>query len=238
MNVLETKFRHNINFLHNNRPATPFILGEVGTVLSDSNKNPNQKLFNTLASALWTLDFLLYSMNMGVERVSMQMGTSFAMSAWRPVATKSVHANFYGLVAAADFIGTKGNLKIKPLATDGHPNVAGYAGFHDGKLATVAVLNMNFWERTAGEQQRPRREIRLTGLASEVKRVKVLRLSAPGGATDSSVHWAGRRWTAENDGKEYQDGQKPLTTNVSNGAPVRNVDVGPSEAVLVEILSN
>ena len=231
---METKFRHNLNFLK--KRNIPMILGEVGTVLSTSTKNENQDLYNSLGSALWTLDFLLYGMSMGIERVSMQMSTTFKISAWRPTKGKAVHGSFYGLVAGADFIGVLGNLQIRHLSTDGHRNIAGYAGYNAGKLSRVVVLNLNPWNRTAAHPERPTRNVDLSGLGDDVKRLRISRLTAPDGVADQNITWAGKRWTAEDDGKEYQDGERPVIIEVRNGAPVRNVTVWASEAVLVEVL--
>ena len=52
----------NLAFLENR--DVPFVLGEVGTVISTSNSHQNSDLYNRLGSALWTLDFLLYGMSL------------------------------------------------------------------------------------------------------------------------------------------------------------------------------
>lgn len=238
VNVLETKFRRNLNFTKNRN--MPFILGEVGTVVSSSNANSeSQDLYNSLGSALWTFDFLLYGMSMGINRVSMQMATGFKISAWKPAKGKEVHGSFYGLVAGAEFIGEGEDLQIQALSTQGHENIAGYAGFSGGKLAKVAVLNLHFWNETnATLEDRPKRNIALGGLGNDVSSVRVSTLTASNGTPDHNITWAGKRWTAEGDGKEYQSGPKPVVIDVRNGAPVRNLTVGASEAVLVEIVRN
>ncbi|KAF2110073.1 hypothetical protein BDV96DRAFT_651226 [Lophiotrema nucula] len=234
-NVMQKKFSDNIKFL-NNHDNVPLILGEVGTVLSSSNKNENQDLFNALGSAIWTFDFLLQGMSMGISRVSMQMGTGFKIAAWQPVADKAVHASYYGLVAGADFVGGQGNLKIHALSADGHPAISGYAGFNNGKLMKIAVVNTGAWNKTTSNPNRPERDVNFTGLGDDVKQVKVSKLTAPGGAVDKNVTWAGKKWTADGDGREQDVGEKPGTIKVQNGSPVSNVTIGASEAILVELI--
>ncbi|GME22790.1 Glycoside hydrolase family 79 protein [Neofusicoccum parvum] len=233
---MENKFRHNIDFAHNHS-GTPFVLGEVGSAIG-GNGDPNPNLYGTLGAALWTLDFLLYGMTMGIHRVSMQLGTGFKIAAWQPINGKAVHGNFYGLAAGADFIGSAGNLKIQPLDLTGHPNVVGYAGYNGGELSKVAVLNLNFWNGEEESGKRGQRDINLTDLPDEVKRVRVSRLTGANATAEEGITWAGKRWTAENDGKEYQDGEKPVTLDVKNNSPVGNVTVKASEAILVEMLKN
>ncbi|OJD30256.1 glycoside hydrolase family 79 protein [Diplodia corticola] len=236
---IQSKFGDNIAFAakHN----VPFILGEVGSaIVVDSSAGVNQALYDTLGASLWTLDFLLHGMTLGIERVSMQLGTNFRMSAWQPISTtghpKAVHGNYYGLVAGAEFVGGDGDLAVRALELDGHPNVVGYAGYHGGKLSKVAVLNLNVWNNGTGAA-RGEKEVALTGLGDDVTSVRVSRLTAPGGAAaNSSITWAGKRWTAENNGTEYTDGETPVTINVEGGAPKRSVVVKASEAVVVELL--
>ncbi|KAL1622699.1 hypothetical protein SLS54_004717 [Diplodia seriata] len=225
--------------------GVPFILGEVGAAINTGQGDPNPALYGTLGGSLWALDFLLHGMTLGMARVSMQLGTNFRMSAWQPVANPghpiAVHGNYYGLVAGAAFVGGDGDGDLQIRALDGldeHPNVVGYAGYHDGKLSKVAVLNLNVWnEGNAANNSRPEKEVSLTALGDDVASVRVSRLTAPGGAAaNSSITWAGKRWTAENNGTEYADGEAPVTIGVEGGKPKRNVVVKASEAVLVELL--
>lgn len=211
----------------------------MGSAIGGDDDTTNTDLYGTLGAALWTLDFLLYGMSIGIARVSMQLGTNFRMSAWQPVddkRPKAVHGNYYGLIAGAAFVGGDGDLQVRPLdAVDGHPDIVGYAGYHGGKLSKIAVLNLDVWN--GGTADRPAKDVALAQLGDDVNEVRVSRLTAPLGATaDTGITWAGKRWTAENNGTEYADGEKPVTIDVQDGAPARNVVVKASEAVMVEIL--
>ena len=97
------------------------------------------------------------------------------------------------------------------------------------------MLNLDVWN--GGTADRPAKDVALAQLGDDVNEVRVSRLTAPLGATaDTGITWAGKRWTAENNGTEYADGEKPVTIDVQDGAPARNVVVKASEAVMVEIL--
>lgn len=237
---MQEKFGTNIAFAADRN--IDFILGEVGPAIGSPNGvEPNKALYGTLGGALWTLDFLLHGMTMGIKRVSMQLGTNFQMAAWQPVDNppthpKAVHGNFYGLAAAAKFIGGLGDLQIRALeAAPGHPNVVAYAGYHGGTLSKIAVLNLNVWNIGS---DRVEKCISLTNLGDDAANVRVLRLTSPRGAeSDIGLSWAGRRWTAEDDGKEYTvDDNEPDTIPVQGGAPRRSVVVKASEAVVIEIV--
>ena len=54
-----SQFLSPIAYLKANYPTIPFVLGEVGSSLNPSGNNYN--LEGVLGSALWTVDFLLYS---------------------------------------------------------------------------------------------------------------------------------------------------------------------------------
>ncbi|KAL1615736.1 hypothetical protein SLS54_008866 [Diplodia seriata] len=234
---MQDKFGANIAFAK--KSNIPFILGEVGSAIGADSDATNTDLYDTLGAALWTLDFLLHGMSLGIRRVSMQLGTNFRISAWQPVDTANhpmaVHGNYYGLVAGASFVGGDGNLQIRPLdAVDGHPNIVGYAGYHGGKLSKIAMLNFQVWDGGAGD--RPAKNISLAKLGGDVSEVRVSKLTAAKTTADSGITWAGRRWTAEKNGTEYADGEKPVTIGVQNGVPAKNIVVKASEAVVVEIL--
>ncbi|KAJ6587915.1 hypothetical protein B0H19DRAFT_1225934 [Mycena capillaripes] len=220
VSIMEHNFRANAEFSHAHNIS--LVLGEVGPAIG-GNGNINPQLFGTLGGSLWSLDFLLYGMSMGIARVSMQLGTNFRMSAWQAVDggkghPKAVHGNFYGLVAGADFIGAAGDLKVRTLPMEDHPEIVGYAGYNGEKLTKVAVLNLQVWNK--GDGERLQRNISLTKLGADVKRVRVSRLTSPNGAADEdNVSWAGQQFTAENDGTVVAKGEKPTIINVTNGSP-------------------
>lgn len=59
-------FKTPINYLFANFPGIAFVLGEVGSALNPPNRPKfelsDDELMGVLGSALWTADFMLYSM--------------------------------------------------------------------------------------------------------------------------------------------------------------------------------
>ncbi|KAJ7738786.1 hypothetical protein B0H16DRAFT_1761118 [Mycena metata] len=219
--------------------GVPFILGEVGTAVGSGCTPPSPlKLYRSLGAALWTADFMLNAMSMGIQRVSMMQGTNFSFSAWQPVTTaaepKGVHGNWYGHVFAADFIGTGGDFQIYPLPiNDTHPHIVSYAGYNSGLLTKLAVLNMRFWN---GTNDRPAVNIELAGLASGITGARVSRLTAPGGSAQLlNISWAGKQWSAGDDGQEPK-GNNSVVVNVVNGSLAQNVTAFASQALMLEMI--
>ncbi|KAJ7029768.1 hypothetical protein C8F04DRAFT_1043127 [Mycena alexandri] len=236
---MQSTFGAAISFLEPR--GVPFILGEVGTAVGSGCIPPSPlNLYRSLGAALWTADFMLNAMSMGIQRVSMMQGTNFSFSAWQPVTTavepKAVHGNWYGHVFAADFIGTGGDFQIYPLPINNtHPNVVSYAGYNSGLLTKLAVLDMRFWKGT-NDNGRPAVSIELTGLDSGITGARVSRLTAPGGSDQLlNISWAGKRWSAEDDGQEPK-GNNSVVVNVINGSLAQNVTIFASQAVMLEMI--
>lgn len=242
---LQSSFGTAISFLRMQR--TPFILGEVGSAIGRASPKctPSMDLYRSLGAALWTVDFILYAMTMGVARVSMQQGSGFNFSAWQPVSTpgypKAMHGNWYGHVFAADFIGREGDFQVSALPINAtHPDIVGYAGYNNGLLTKLAVLDMRFWNGTqAGKNDtggRPAVNVGLISLDAGITGARVSRLTAPGGSSAlHNISWAGKEWSADDDGKEPM-GNDSVVVKVANGSLAGNVTIWASQAVLLEMI--
>ncbi|KAJ7486933.1 hypothetical protein FB451DRAFT_1535217 [Mycena latifolia] len=235
---MQSRFGASISFLK--KQGTPFILGEVGTALGKCPHSPPADLFGSLGAALWTADFMLHGMSMGIEGVSMMQGVNVNFSAWQPVPTprfpKAVHGNWYGHVFAADFIGAGGDFQISPLTINAtYPDIVGYAGYNSGLLTKLAVLDMRFWE-SANDTARPSVNIDLANLEADITGARVSRLTAPGGASKlTNISWAGKQWSADDDGQEPR-GNNSVVVKVTSGSLAENVTIFASEALLFEMI--
>lgn len=235
---MQTSFGATIAFLQ--KRDIPFVLGEVGSAIGSGDCSPGLDIYRSLGAALWTADFMLHSMAMGIARVSMQQGTGFSIAAWQPITTpalpKAVHGNWYGHVFAADFIGPDGNFQIHALPANAtHPDIVSYAGYNSGLLTKLAVLDMRFWEG-ANDSPRPAVDIRLPDLGTGITAARVSRLTAPGGSSDlQNISWAGKQWSADDDGKEPR-GNNSVMVKVVNGSLAGNVTIWASQAVLLEMI--
>ncbi|KAI4151785.1 MAG: hypothetical protein LQ340_003309, partial [Diploschistes diacapsis] len=139
----------------------PFVLGEVGSSLNTDASNSTQlndfPLESVLGAAIWTVDFLLYALSIGVGRVSMQQIRGAAYDGWQPAPLPTqnygteqpaVLPPYYGYLFAADFIGPASDVRVEYLPLPASPagaNASAYAAYDAGALARVAVLNTQFW---------------------------------------------------------------------------------------------
>lgn len=235
---VQTQFQSDINFMHANFSKIPYILGEVGSSLQPGSPTV-VTIDQGLGNALWTVDFLLHAMTVGVARVNMQLG-NFAFSAWEPTDTTApVRGNFYGHVFVADFIGTQGALSVAPLAalpSAQHPNLVGYVGYAAGALSKLALLDLAFWVEGNATGARPTQNFTLD-VGADVTQVKVERLTAPGGATalQPNITWAGNLWSQESNGLPQLMKNDTAIQQVINGT-VKGVTIQASEALLLTLM--
>jgi len=175
--------------------------------------------------------------NKNVDRINMQMGRTFPFAAWQPnqVGSKPphLHAPFFGHVLVADFISREGQLQVLPLSSP-LTHVSAYAGYHSGKLAKVAIVNLEFWK----ENQPPRRpSVSVTldlKLGAQVKEATVRKLHGPDSVALKNVTWAGKSWPYDgtnNSGTPVIVRKDTETVPVKDGKIV--VAVEASGAVLV-----
>ncbi|KAJ7064821.1 hypothetical protein C8F01DRAFT_1128320 [Mycena amicta] len=227
---MESRFRSTISFL---KPrGIPFIIGEGNGAIHDNTGPRPAALYSSLGAALWTADFMLNAMAMGIQRVSLtppwQVGTQEE--------PKSVRGIWYGHVFAADFVGKGGDLQIRRLPiNDSYPNIASYAGYNSGLLTKFAVLDFRFWTRANDSDTiaRPAVNIELANLDAGIVGARVSRLTAPGGSKGLNISWAGKRWSADDDGQEPK-GNDSVVVKATNG--LLPVTIFASQGLLLEMI--
>ncbi|KAI1379483.1 hypothetical protein F4677DRAFT_453065 [Hypoxylon crocopeplum] len=186
-----SNFTPNIRYLQNKHPYIGFAFTETGYNVGSGGG----ELGNNLATALWAVDFQLYCMTVNVTRINWQQILASSLNMWRGVESKAgparVSPNFYSQPFIADFIGKGGKTSVAPLDVggDGDGKLVAYAAYESGKLARIALLNLDLW--TSDNGTRPH--------------VKVNHLSAPNGAlAEAGLTYAGLEWTLESNGTENQ----------------------------------
>lgn len=238
-------FHCQIDWLAANRPDLPFVLSEVGNSLPGAYAPWYQAV---LGSALWQLDFYLYAMALGVARVHVQqmLAETYQTILWLPVAyggtPPHVTANFYAQPFVGDFIGrssgsattTMVQLDVAPAAQDSV--VAAYAAFESGTPRRVAVVNMEYWNATSSETERPSVEVALS-VPDGVGSVTVKHLSSPlgAGADATTITYGGSQWTYESTGTEVT-GVRDDTETLTVSDRVLTVAVNASSAILISFL--
>ena len=94
-------------------------------------------------------------MTLGVQRVNWAMKKVGGFSLWLPQAIEDhpkpeVRAPYYAQPFIADFIGRGGTTKVVDLKL-GQDRHSAYAAYEHGKLARIALVNLNLWGRIAPE---------------------------------------------------------------------------------------
>lgn len=231
------QFKRHISWLKKNHPNIPFILNEVGNSLFKTNSYEFQA---RLGSALWQVDFYLYSMAIGIARINYQQIMHAGYDLWLPVASAGheaqVFSNFYSQPFVADFIGSSGKTKVAKLDISGKnapANLHAYAAYEGDVAKRIAIANLDYWNKTSSGVDRPSVTLDLP-VPKGVESVKVYHLSSPlgAGAAADTITYGGSQWTYKSLGKEVKNVRKDTETiAVKNGAA--SVKVQSSEAVLV-----
>ncbi|KAI0864735.1 hypothetical protein F4860DRAFT_463304 [Xylaria cubensis] len=234
-----TNFLPNIKYLKENHSAIGFAFTETGYTVG-GNGGKNSIKTNNFASALWALDFQLCALSMGVSRVNWQQILRSDLQMWRPVKTSlgepRVTPHFYSQPFVADFIGKSGKTRVVELdiGTPQNGLYAGYAAYDDGKLARIALLNLEIWDSQRSNGDRPEAKFSLSGLAGTGSNMTVHHLTADNGAlAQKNVTYSGLEWTWASRGKQkkVKDDGKILKIN---GTGV-DIIVNATQAVLLEI---
>ncbi|KAI1823269.1 glycoside hydrolase family 79 protein [Xylaria intraflava] len=240
MNVTTThgllnRFKVWINWLRDNKPEVPFVLSEVGNSLQVTNVYEYQA---RLGSALWMIDFYLYSMAIGVARINYQQIMHAGYNMWLPVASAGlpaqVFSNYYSQPFVADFIvpGNTGKTRVSQLSVQAS-NVAAYVAYDNGVPKRIAAVNLNYWNQTSSTGARGGITLNL-GVPDSVRNVTVYHVNSPlgAGAAADTITYGGSQWTYDSLGKEVKDVRRDTeSVAVVNG--IANVTVASSEAVLV-----
>ena len=197
-----------------------FAFTEVGSLFNVGKVGVS----DTFGAAVWTLDFNLYCAAQGVARVHWQQGTNFLYNSWQPISTskdtQGVKAPYYGLIAAATFLGDLNNANVHVVEirlSDGVQS-SGYAAYDNGLLSRLALIQMTAWNVTQ-TGTRPTQVVTLkfpSGYTS--KQVCIARLLASGSDAISGV-------TFGNTSFDSPSGE-PVIMNTSNGVEVAAIGAG------------
>ena len=230
--LASARVKEAVRYLKNE--GVPLVLGEIGNTLG--NKSDNSLLEKTLGSALWQADAMMYWMSIGVNKVNSQLGVVFDFSLWSVEFEKrkqEVNAAFYGQILAAEFIDSGESVIVKEFKT-GSDTLSAYAAYGGGKLAKVALTNLQLWSsKECIGDGRPSQKFTLA-VDRAVMSAKVKRLTSPcGGDATAQRHmtFGGMMWR-DSDGVGVQVG-KVETVQAKNRKLV--VSVPASQAVLLEL---
>ena len=193
------RFISSIQYLKKHHPSIPLILGEVGDSIGTIGNNKEPHKWLSLGAGVWTANWMLYCMTIGIDRVETQLVARSQFSPWHPFgdaaqqSTAGVTGPFYGLLMISDLIASadKG-LTVTQLAT-GNERMTAYAGYNGGVLSRVILFNTELWV-PGGKKSRPSQEFVLV-LPKGTTKATVQRLAGSNGAELEKLSWAGQRWS-------------------------------------------
>ncbi|RDW57804.1 hypothetical protein BP5796_12605 [Coleophoma crateriformis] len=212
----------------------PLILGEVGNTLG--NGSSGIPLEGVLGSALWQVDFSLWSMFIGVSGLDIQSGSKFPFSLWLPATNETngtVLPAFYGHMFAAEFIGSHRNVQVANIDLNSS-RLSAYAAYEDGALSRIGIVNLHLWDRETGSEplERPSENI-ILGIGGNIKTVIVKKLASVNGgsARAGNITWGGMQWRYENGAVAERVLNDTVVQDVQGGNV--EVEVKSSEAVMI-----
>lgn len=194
------------------------------------------------ASALWTVDYIMYSAQTNISRVYLHQGNGWKYSAWNPYdafgIAGGVKGSYYSyLFSAVALSGSDKQVEI--LHSDqrfvAYGIYAGGCSTHSqgsrrpgrrGKLQSIVAVNLQAWSKEDPQSERPSVTIDLSRSLRPFSRATVQRLTAPGADSLEEISFRGQ--TVAEDGK-LKGHMK--TERVVNG----RVAVAASEAVLITL---
>lgn len=232
-------FKPAITWLKENKPDIPYIMSEIGNSLNPTHDYSYQAV---LGSALWQIDFQLYSLSIGIAKFNFQQIMHSGFDLWLPVESggmqPQVFASFYAQPFVADFVGDSGKSQVSQLSIDNESteNWAAYVAYEDGVPERLTILNMDYWNMTSSATDRANQTITII-VPDDVLSVKVDLLSSPegAGASADSITYAGSQWTYESQGNEVKGVRDDSQTlEVDNGAV--SILIYQSSTVLIHLL--
>ncbi|KAL2274092.1 hypothetical protein FJTKL_03699 [Diaporthe vaccinii] len=227
-----------IDWLKGNKPHIPYIMSEIGNSLNPTHDYSYQAV---LGSALWQVDFQLYSLSIGIARFNFQQIMHSGFDLWLPVASgdsqPQVFASYYAQPFVTDFVGSSGKARVSQLniTDEATGNWAGYAVFEDDAPKRLAFVNLNYWNSSSSTTERASQTITL-GLPDDINTVTVDLLSSPlgAGASADTITYGGSQWTYESLGKEVTGVRNDTEILAVENGQV-NITIYQSSAVLVHL---
>jgi hypothetical protein len=225
--------------------GVPYVLGETNSIsvsptsipiLPNLTSSLSKKcqgaplISNVFASALWSIDYVLYVSTLHISRLYFHQGTNYRYSAWQPITTPTADAGarplYYGnLFIATAFAG--GGKQVAVLINETAFTAYGIYDAGDGRLSGLAVVNLRMWNSTQKAEERPYTAVEVKVPGEELGNATVRRLTAPGVEIAGNVTWAGRSVDADG----FLTGRE-MVEKMGDGNMVL---VGAGEAVLITL---
>ena len=163
----------------------------------------------------------------------MQQGNGFQYAAWQPDGPHiAVKPPFYALAFVADFIGTGTNFQATNIDL-GNAHVSAYAGYDNGQLSKIAIVNLVEWNSTK-TTTRPVQNVAIDGLKG-IPSATVQYLTGAGADVKAGVNWAGIQWTVESVGMPVRVANNTQTIGIGRNGEL-TLSINASEAIMVNMM--
>ncbi|TDL29211.1 glycoside hydrolase family 79 protein [Rickenella mellea] len=186
-----------------------YILGETNSYSCHGAPGVS----NVAGAALWALDYMLYSSQIGVSQVYFHQGVGYKYSFIQPATlTRSIldgstlstplaphlQPTYYAALVATEAIGTSGSTKAVELSIN-DPRIAGYAFFENGTLKRAVLINSEaFFTTTTTPRTSKVINLSFSGSGSKPKTMTVKRLAIKHADDDHGLTWGGQTFETNN----------------------------------------
>ncbi|KAI1497423.1 hypothetical protein F5X99DRAFT_423491 [Biscogniauxia marginata] len=165
---------------------------------------------DVFGTALWTLNFLLYTAGLGIESVQLHMTDNSNASAWQPVTmygrSPFVRPVYYGVAAFDQIVGPSCAAQVSPISLQSPPAdyadfARAYAVYQSGALASVVVINAQPANSSVSDADKPSLTVRLqlpTSLAGQT--LHLAYLTGAGADATQGTTWNGLSFEESGDG--------------------------------------
>ncbi|OTB01041.1 glycoside hydrolase family 79 protein, partial [Hypoxylon sp. CI-4A] len=217
----------------------PYALREMGVV----GPIGLEGVTDVFGTALWTLNFLLYTASIGVSSIGFHMTDNSNASAWQPVAMYNqpphVRPLYYGVAAFDQIIGPSCGARIAQYQITDIPAeytayVRAYAIYEQDQLSSVVVVNGRLANSTQVSKPSITIQLQLPGSYAGGRTAHLAYLTNAGADATSNTTWNGLSFERTGDGTPKQISGDELTARV-NADGTASFSLRDSEAVAVSL---
>lgn len=176
-----------------------YVLGEANSFTCHGAAGVS----NVASSAVWALDYLLYSAQIGISRVYFHQGVGYKFNFLQPTSlTRSpldnsplsppsqphIEPSYYAAIIAAEAIGSSSQTHVVeiPISDD---HISGYAFYVGTELTKAVFINSNLHLKSEKARSRTRINIQLEGASTGQAKIK--RLFVPSSDATEGLTWGG-----------------------------------------------
>ncbi|OTB12033.1 glycoside hydrolase family 79 protein [Daldinia sp. EC12] len=220
------------------RTPYPYALREMGVVGPIGLAG----VTDVFGTALWTLNFLLYTASLGIASVGFHMTDNSNASAWSPIPMygqqSHVRPLYYGIVAFDQIIGRMcaarvSQYQIQQYSPSYNGFVKAYAIYQQEQLTTIVVVNGKIVNSSQEHKDGISIQLQLPSSAAG-KTVYLSHLTNSGADATSNTTWNGISFEQNEDGTPVQVSDDEHTVRVDSNGMV-NFTLRDSEAIAASI---